>query len=61
MQEGRAIGRNEGRTEGRTDERMSNLRQLISKLKMSAEQAMDVLDVPMSERQRYRELLETAQ
>ena len=51
----------EGCIKGRTDERMSNLRQLISKLKMSAEQAMDVLDVPMSERQRYRDLLEAAQ
>ena len=57
MQEGRA----EGRAEGRTDERMSNIRQLIAKLKMSAEQAMDVLDVPMSERPRYRELLQTVQ
>lgn len=51
----------EGRAEGRTDERMSNIRQLIAKLKMSAEQAMDVLDVPMSERPRYRELLQTVQ
>ena len=61
MQEGRAEGRTEGRAEGRTDERMSNIRQLIAKLKMSAEQAMDVLDVPMSERPRYRELLQTVQ
>ena len=52
--------RQEAMQEGRADERMANLRQLIAKLKLTIEQAMDVLDIPMSERQHYRDMLQTA-
>ena len=53
-------GRMEGRKEGRKEDRVASLRSLIAKLKVSAEQAMDLLDVPTAERPMYRELLQRA-
>ena len=55
---GMSEGRMEGRKEGRKEDRVASLRSLIAKLKVSAEQAMDLLDVPTAERPMYRELLQ---
>jgi len=57
---GMSEGRMEGRKEGRKEDRVASLRSLIAKLKVSAEQAMDLLDVPTAERPMYRELLQRA-
>ena len=57
---GMSEGRREGRKEGRKEDRVASIRSLIAKLKVSAEQAMDLLDVPTAERPMYRELLQRA-
>ena len=55
--EGRAEGRLEGRAEGRPEgTELANLeaiKKMMSKLKMSAEQAMETLDIPQSDRPKY--------
>ena len=56
--EGIKEGRKEGIKEGAQQDRAASLRSLITKLKLSAEQAMDLLEVPTDERPIYRELLQ---
>ena len=56
-EEGRIEGREEGRTEGREEEKISNIRTLMQRLKLSAEAAMDALAVPPEEQQKYALLL----
>ena len=53
-EEGREKGREEGREEGRIEAQLENIHRLIAKLKISAEQAMDLLEIPPSERQHYK-------
>ena len=48
--EGRTEGRTEGRKEGRTENLIENLRSIMQKLNLSAEKAMDFLDVPKDKR-----------
>ena len=43
----------EGIKEGREDEKVSSLRSMMKNLKMSAEEAMETLDIPKSERSKY--------
>lgn len=43
-----------GREEGRIEAQLENIHRLITKLKISAEQAMDLLEIPPSERQHYK-------
>lgn len=47
----------EERKEERKETRMEDIRRLISKLKISAEQAMDLLEIPHAERQLYKSAL----
>ena len=47
-------GREKGREEGRIEAQLENIHRLITKLKISAEQAMDLLEIPPSERQHYK-------
>ena len=47
-------GHEEGREEGRIEAQLENIHRLITKLKISAEQAMDLLEIPPSERQHYK-------
>ena len=42
--------REEGREEGREESLLSNLKTLMKKLKLTVEQAMDMLDVPPESR-----------
>ena len=58
IKEGRKEGRKEGIKEGAQQDRAASLRSLMSKLKVSAEEAMDLLEVPAAERPMYRELLQ---
>ncbi len=55
--EERLYAAQEGRTEGRIEAQMESIRRLISKLKISAEQAMDLLEIPQAERQLYKSAL----
>ena len=47
----------EERKEERKETRMEDIRRLISKLKISAEQAMDLLEIPQADRQLYKSAL----
>ncbi|MBP3578156.1 MAG: hypothetical protein J6K15_08615, partial [Lachnospiraceae bacterium] len=55
--EGILVGRNEGilagRTEGMLEEKLANLRAIMINLKLTADKAMDVLNVPQEERAQY--------
>ena len=46
-----------GREEGREEEKLNSIRSLMKKLNLTLEQAMDVLDVPKSEQEKYAQLL----
>ncbi|MDO5108252.1 MAG: hypothetical protein Q4D39_08245, partial [Coriobacteriaceae bacterium] len=48
---------NEGREEGAQDNLLNNVRSMVKNLKMTAQQAMDVLEVPKAEQQRYIAML----
>ena len=52
-EEGIKKGREEGREEGRESTLASSIRSMMSKLKLSAEEAMDILDIPKNERSKY--------
>ena len=47
----------EGRAEGRAEERIQSIRSLMKNLKLSAEQAMESIDIPKSEYAKYLKML----
>lgn len=55
---GRTEDRAEGRAEGMADGILASIKNLVKNMGVSIEQAMSVLEVPESERQRYMDLLE---
>ena len=55
--EGWKEGWAEGREEGREENRITSIKNLMSTLKLTAQQAMDALMIPASEQERYLELL----
>ncbi len=56
-EEGRAEGREEGLAEGREEERLSGIRNVMKKLNLTAEKAMDFMDIPTQEQGKYAVLL----
>ena len=54
---GEAKGRVEGREEGRADEKLSNLKTIMRKMKLSAQKAMEFLDIPPEDQKKYAPLL----
>ena len=50
-------GLEEGREEGRESTLVASIRNMMSKLKLSAEEAMDTLDIPKNERSKYMTML----
>ena len=46
-------GIEQGIEKGRFEERLSNIQSLITTLRLSAEQAMDALNIPQEERSQY--------
>ncbi len=46
-------GIEEGKAQGREEEKISSLRSMMKNLKISAEEAMESLDIPKSERSKY--------
>ena len=55
--EGRAEGRAEGRDEGRAEGLTSSIRHVMSNLGVPMEKAMDVLQIPLTERAKYAQLV----
>lgn len=51
--EGIKEGRKEGRQEGRESERLLNIRNLMASLKLSARDAMNALQIPAKDQERY--------
>ena len=45
--------------QGIEKEKLANLKRIIKNMKLTAEQAMNALEIPMSERRRYMSLLES--
>ena len=52
-QEGREEGREEGRQEGREEVMLKSISSIMRSLGLGAEQAMDALEVPQGDRERY--------
>ena len=48
--EGKAEGRAEGRAEGKTEARLENIKSIMKKMNLTAQQAMDLLDIPKQSR-----------
>ena len=55
--EGREEGRAEGREEGREETLASSIKMLMKNMKLTAEQAMDSLEIPQSDRKKYLAML----
>ena len=49
--------REEGREEGREEQTLVHLRNIIKKTKMTLEQAMDMLEVPIDSRPMYASMI----
>ena len=54
---GLARGRDEGRDEGRAEGLTSSIRHVMSNLGVPMEKAMDVLQIPLTERAKYAQLV----
>jgi predicted transposase YdaD len=52
-EEGRAEGRAEGRTEGKENASLFHIRNLMESMNLTAEQAMDALQIPPEEQKIY--------
>ena len=55
--EGRAEGRAEGRNEGRNEEKIVNLKKLMNKMNITADEAMNLLDISKEDRIKYLKAL----
>ena len=51
-------GRQEGRQEGEESKLFANLKALMENLDIPADKAMDLLNVPASDRPKYRKMLD---
>ena len=56
-QEAREEGLEEGRAEGREEGELNSIKKLMLNMKMTAEQAMDILDISAADRAHYLEML----
>ena len=54
---GEAEGRAEGRAEGQKDMLMNNIRTLMNKMQITAEEAMNMLDIPEDKQDEYKAML----
>ncbi|SEA17020.1 hypothetical protein SAMN02910384_00936 [Pseudobutyrivibrio sp. ACV-2] len=53
----REEGRIEGRIEGRTEEKLENIKKLMNNLNLTVEQAMEALDVPKADYDKFKAML----
>ena len=56
-QQGILLGRNEGRREGKISERLQCVIKMMNKLKMTSQEAMNILDIPQGEQHVINDLL----
>lgn len=49
--------REEGRIEGRTEEKLENIKKLMNNLNLTVEQAMEALDVPKADYDKFKAML----
>ncbi len=49
--------REEGRIEGRTEEKLENIKKLMNNLNLTVEQAMEALDVPREDYDKFKAML----
>ena len=56
-QQGILLGRNEGRREGKISERLQCVIKMMNKLKMTSQEATNVLDIPQDEQHVINDLL----
>ena len=56
-QQGILLGRNEGRREGKISERLQCVIKMMNKLKMTSQEAMNILDIPQDEQHVINDLL----
>ena len=56
-EEGREEGRIEGREKGKDEMAVSSLRTIMKKMKLSAEGAMDFMDIPAEDQPKYALML----
>ena len=57
LAEGRAEGIETGLAEGREETELKSIKKLMQNLKLTAEQAMDILDISTADQERYLEML----
>ena len=57
LRKGRQEGESIGLKKGQANERVSNIRALMAKLKLSAKEAMEMLDIPAEEQAQYASML----
>ena len=57
LTEGHALGLTEGQKAGAEAERLESIRKLMETMNWMAEQAMDALQIPMGEREKYRDMI----
>ena len=57
LEEGRIEGREEGREKGKDEMAVSSLRTIMKKMKLSAEGAMDFMDIPAEDQPKYALML----
>ena len=50
MKDGESRGRSEGRIEGKIESKVEDIKKIASKLNMTFIEAMDFLDIPVSQR-----------
>ena len=58
MAKGMAQGMAQGMAKGMTDAILASIKNLMKNMSISVEQAMSVLEIPETERQKYMDLLE---
>ncbi len=56
-EEGRLEGREEGREEGRAETIVDSIHKLMRTMKLTAQQAMEALEIPPADQQRYLTML----
>ena len=56
-QQGILLGKNEGRREGKISERLQCVIKMMNKLKMTSQEAMNILDIPQDEQHVINDLL----
>ena len=61
IEEGRKQGLAQGIEEGTDRERLQNIRSMMKKLKVTASEAMDIIEIPAEEQPKYLRLLSLPQ